>query len=46
VLELGEDAKWVWHALSRACHHHTYELQPSTTEVKRLVATVRQLDDP
>lgn len=41
-----EDAKRVWHALSRACHHHAYELQPSTTEVKRLVAAVRQLDGP
>jgi hypothetical protein len=45
-VELGEDAKRVWHALSRACHHHAYELQPSVAEVKRLVAAVRQLDDP
>lgn len=42
-VELGERAKKVWHALSRAVHHHAYELQPSTAEVRHLVGEVRQL---
>lgn len=42
-IEFGERAKRVWHGLSRACHHHAYELQPSVTEVRRLVAEARQL---
>ena len=42
--EAGESAKRLWYALSRTCHHHAYELQPSAAEVKRLVAAVRQLD--
>ncbi len=42
--ELGDCAKAAWHALSRACHHHAYELQPSAAEVKRLVTEVRNLD--
>jgi hypothetical protein len=41
--ELGERAQRVWHGLSLACHHHAYELQPSTAEVKRLTAEVRTL---
>jgi hypothetical protein len=31
-VEVGEHAKRVWHALSRACHHHACELQPSAAE--------------
>ncbi|MGV0742663.1 hypothetical protein [Mycolicibacterium sp. XJ870] len=38
-----ERAKRAWHDLSRACHHHAYELQPSVSEVRLLVAQVRQL---
>jgi hypothetical protein len=41
--ELGERAKRVWHGLSRMCHHHAYELQPSPHEVRQLVAEVRHL---
>jgi hypothetical protein len=41
--ELGERAKRVWHGLSRAVHHHAYELQPSAAEVRSLVAQVRAL---
>jgi hypothetical protein len=43
-IDIGERAKHLWHALSRACHHHAYELQPSAAEVKGLVHDVRQLD--
>jgi hypothetical protein len=40
---VGEHAKRVWHGLSRVCHHHAYELQPSPHEVRQLLAEVRQL---
>ena len=43
-VEVGERVKRVWHGLSRACHHHAYELQPSALEIKRLVAEVRAFD--
>jgi hypothetical protein len=43
-VELGEQAKRVWHGLSVACHHHSYELQPSAAEVSHLVQQVRKLD--
>ena len=42
-MELGERAKRIWHSLSRAVHHHAYELQPSVTEVQQLVCQVRML---
>src|ERR1700722_11030476 len=43
-MELGERAKRVWYGLSRAVHHHAYELQPSVAEVRQLVGHVRALD--
>lgn len=39
--EVGEVARRVWHGLSRAVHHHAYELQPSVGEVRQLVEQVR-----
>jgi hypothetical protein len=46
---LALDAGYAWHALSRACHHHHYELDPTAAElddwlaiVERLVAAVEQ----
>ena len=44
--DVGETAKRAWNGLSRACHHHAYELQPSTAEVRDLVALVRRLSAP
>jgi len=44
--DVGQRAKRVWHGLSRMCHHHAYELQPSPAEVRELVAELRQLDRP
>lgn len=41
--ELGERARRAWHSLSRAVHHHAYELQPSPLEVRYLVRQVRAL---
>ncbi|UUO00323.1 hypothetical protein M4D79_14855 [Mycolicibacterium novocastrense] len=43
--DVGERAKRLWYSLSRACHHHAYELQPSALEIRQLVAEVRTLDD-
>lgn len=42
--EEGERARRVWHALSRAVHHHAYELQPSAAEVRHLIKQVRHID--
>src|SRR3979490_3136569 len=42
-MELGERAKWGGHGLSRAVHHHAYELQPSVMEVRQLVGQVTGL---
>lgn len=42
--EVGERARRVWHSLSRAVHHHAYELQPSAAEVRHLVGQVRDLE--
>jgi hypothetical protein len=30
-----------WDQLSRACHHHAYELTPTITEVRELIGRVR-----
>lgn len=40
---IGERARRVWHSLSRAVHHHAFELQPSPAEVRHLVVQVRAL---
>lgn len=40
---VGERARRVWHGLSRAVHHHAYELQPSVLEVRQLIGAVREL---
>jgi hypothetical protein len=40
---VGERTRRVWHALSRAVHHHAYELQPSVSEIRHLVRAVREL---
>lgn len=43
--EVGEQARRVWQSLSRAVHHHAYELQPSAAEVRHLIAQVRELGE-
>ena len=40
---VGERTRRVWHALSRAVHHHAYELQPAASEIRHLVGEVREL---
>ncbi|BBY44164.1 hypothetical protein [Mycolicibacterium celeriflavum] len=41
--EVGERTRRIWHRLSRAVHHHAYELQPSAAEIRQLVGAVREL---
>ena len=41
--EAAESAAHAWSGLSRACHHRTYELAPSSGELERLVAEVRDV---
>lgn len=43
-VEIGQSVKRAWHRLSVACHHHSYELQPSAAEVRDLVEQVRRLE--
>jgi hypothetical protein len=43
-VDLGQSVKRAWQGLSVACHHHSYELQPSAAEVRDLVQQVRSLD--
>ncbi len=41
--EVGERAQTAWDGLSQACHHHSYELQPTAWEVRDLIHLVRGL---
>lgn len=34
-----------WQALSRACHHHPYELPPTARELERWMATVERFGE-
>lgn len=40
---VAERARVAWDGLSRACHHHSYELQPTVTEVRILVGRVKDV---
>jgi len=40
----GSRAEIAWAGLSQACHHHSYELQPTAGEVRDLIALTRSLD--
>lgn len=39
----SEDAHSAWVGLSRACHHHEYELTPTVPEIELLINQVEQL---
>jgi hypothetical protein len=41
--EQAERASWAYTALSRACHHHAYELAPTHAEVAHLIDLVAEL---
>ena len=41
--DLAARAGHAWSALSRACHHHAYELAPTAAELRRWLAVVEEL---
>ena len=41
---LVSDLASAWDQLSRACHHHAYELTPTTTEVQHLISCLRSAE--
>ena len=40
---VGRTAQVAWEGLSQACHHHAYELRPTTDEVRGLVRLVNEV---
>jgi hypothetical protein len=40
---LASDVAYAWHALSRATHHHPYELDPTREELTSLLAMTARL---
>ncbi|HQZ16318.1 MAG TPA: hypothetical protein PLD86_05495 [Vicinamibacteria bacterium] len=43
--DLASRLAYTWGALSRACHHHPYELPPTVEEIKTWMEPVRELHD-
>ena len=43
--DLASRVAHAWAALSRACHHHAYELPPTVEEIKRWMEPVRELHE-
>jgi hypothetical protein len=41
--QVAGEAAWAWGVLSTACHHHAYELTPTTGEVRHLLDVVIDL---
>jgi hypothetical protein len=41
--EAARDAAYAWSALSRACHHHAYELPPTASELRALIQLTRRV---
>jgi hypothetical protein len=41
--DLAARAGHAWSALSRACHHHAYELAPTAAELRGWLAVVEEL---
>lgn len=41
--ELAAEAAYAWSSLSRACHHHAYELGPTAGELRAHFAVVERL---
>jgi hypothetical protein len=39
--DAARDASYAWSALSRACHHHAYELPPTASELRSLIELTR-----
>lgn len=40
--ELAQETAAAWSALSRACHHHPYELSPTAGELRAWLTTARR----
>jgi hypothetical protein len=40
---VAADARFAWWALSRACHHHPYELAPTVAEIEGWVGSVERV---
>jgi hypothetical protein len=40
---VAADARFAWWALSRACHHHPYELVPTVAEIEGWVSSVERV---
>ena len=43
--ELADGVRIAWSGLSRACHHHAYELAPTTAELDHWISQVERLVD-
>ncbi len=43
--DLASRVAHTWSALSRACHHHSYELPPTVEEIKSWMEPVRELHE-
>lgn len=41
--DLGEEVAVAWAFLTRACHHHPYELAPTASELENWLRTVERL---
>ncbi len=41
---VGSQAQYAWDGLTRAAHHHAYELSPTHAEVQALIDIVKRLD--
>ncbi|HUC57153.1 MAG TPA: hypothetical protein VMA95_07115 [Streptosporangiaceae bacterium] len=39
-VELAQEIRYAWVALSNACHYHAYDLTPTTAELSDLINTV------
>ncbi len=42
--QVAADAHFAWWALSRACHHHPYELAPTVAEIEGWLGNVERLE--
>jgi hypothetical protein len=43
---IGQLARTAWDGLTQACHQHSYEIQPSTLEVRQLIGMVARVIRP
>jgi hypothetical protein len=43
--DAAREASYLWAVLSRACHHHPYELSPTAEELEDWLTAVERLQD-